>query len=103
MQCWSLDRYGGNDVLKLSTLDTPCIKSGTDVLVKVHAASINPIDLRIRNGYGARVLNLWRKAKDTEEFPLVLGRDFSGVVMKTDRLVRRFKPGDEVSVCTHMQ
>lgn len=98
MQSWSLHRYGA-DALELTTLDTPSIKSPSDILVKVHAASVNPIDLRIRNGYGVRLLNLWRKVKGTQEFPLILGRDFSGVVVKTGRRVRRFKPGDEVRFC----
>ncbi|XP_031570023.1 reticulon-4-interacting protein 1, mitochondrial-like [Actinia tenebrosa] len=95
MQRWSLHRYGA-DALVLNTVDTPLIKSPSDILVKVHAASVNPIDLRIRNGYGVKLLNLWRKLKGTQEFPLILGRDFSGVVVKTGRRVRRFKPGDEV-------
>ncbi|KAK3699307.1 hypothetical protein QZH41_018417 [Actinostola sp. cb2023] len=96
MQCWSLDRYGGSDAMQLNTVETPSAKSHADILVKVHAASVNPFDIRMRDGYGSKVLNLWRKSKGTEEFPLVLGRDMSGVVVETGKLIRRFKPGDEV-------
>ncbi|KXJ09509.1 Reticulon-4-interacting protein 1, mitochondrial [Exaiptasia diaphana] len=96
MQCWSLDQYGGNEVLQLNTVEMPSVQSSADILVKVHAASVNPFDIRMRNGYGSKLLNLWRKTKGASEFPLVLGRDFSGVVVKTGKLVRRFRPGDEV-------
>ena len=96
MQCWTLDQYGGNNVLKLTTTEIPSVKLATDILIKVNAASLNPFDLRMREGYGSKLLNVWRKIKGTQEFPLTLGRDFSGVVVKTGKMVRRFKPGDEV-------
>ncbi|KXJ05522.1 Reticulon-4-interacting protein 1, mitochondrial [Exaiptasia diaphana] len=98
MQCWSLDQYGGNEVLQLNTVEMPSVQSSADILVKVHAASVNPFDIRMRNGYGSKLLNLWRKTKGASEFPLVLGRDFSGVVVKTGKLVRRFRPGDECNL-----
>lgn len=98
MQCWSLDHYGGNEVLQLNTVQMPTVQSSADILVKVHAASLNPFDVRMREGYGSQLLNLWRKTKGSSEFPLVLGRDFSGVVVKTGKLVRRFRPGDKVGI-----
>lgn len=96
MQCWSLDEYGSNKVLHLNTVEKPTIKSNDEILIKVHAASLNPFDVRMREGYGSRLLNVWRKTKGKQEFPLVLGRDFSGVVVKTGRMIRRFKRGDQV-------
>ena len=49
-------------------------------------------------GYGAKLINVLRKQNGLtgSEFPLILGRDFSGVVIETGRAVKKFKPGDEV-------
>ncbi len=63
-----------------------------DVLVRVHAASVNPIDCRRCGGYGRHVY----KAMGAGYFPIALGCDFSGVVEKVGNRVSRFKPGDPV-------
>lgn len=48
MQAWQAFEYGGPDNLQLnSTAQLPIIKSPLDVLVKVHAASVNPLDVRM--------------------------------------------------------
>ena len=55
-------------------------------------------------GYGKGFFTMMRKMNDREEsmiFPLMLGRDFSGVVIQTGQGVNRLKPGDEVKYC-HM-
>jgi NADPH:quinone reductase-like Zn-dependent oxidoreductase len=59
-----------------------------DVLVQVHAASVNPIDLKV--GHGEFKLLLPHK------LPFALGHDLAGVVVRVGSRVRRFKPGDEV-------
>jgi len=63
-----------------------------EVLIKVHAASINPIDCRVSQGYGwsifAGVHNI--------ELPIVLGRDFVGDVVAKGRCIRNYKNGDTV-------
>ena len=97
MEAWYINEYGSNDVLELGRQPLPCLRKPTDVLVRIHAASVNPIDYRMRRGYGETLLNVWRKLENVEEFPLILGRDFSGEVVKTGRLARRFRKGDEVS------
>lgn len=71
------------------------------MLIEVHAASVNPIDVLLRGGYGASTLRLMKQSQEKEthlEFPITLGRDFSGVVVKTGRGIHKsqFKPGDEV-------
>lgn len=58
------------------------------MLVEIHAASLNPIDFKIRNGC--------TKVHFKYQFPLILGNDFSGVIAKVGSKVRNFKPGDEV-------
>jgi alcohol dehydrogenase len=59
-----------------------------DVLVEVKAASVNPVDFKIRDGKLAQILDL--------KFPLILGNDLSGVVKQVGSAVTRFKAGDEV-------
>ena len=59
-----------------------------DVLVRVRAASVNPVDCKIRSGGQRNIIRL--------EFPWVLGLDVSGVVEEVGARVTRFKVGDEV-------
>ncbi|XP_013403346.1 reticulon-4-interacting protein 1 homolog, mitochondrial isoform X2 [Lingula anatina] len=101
MATWQIHRYGGNEELELTkTHRTPMIRNPDELLIEVHAASVNPIDVRMRAGYGSSILNFYRRLRCSlssgSEFPLSLGRDFSGVVVATGVGVRRFKPGDEV-------
>ncbi|NXE04882.1 RT4I1 protein, partial [Lophotis ruficrista] len=101
MPSWVIDRYGRNEVLRFTRdMMFPIIHFPNEVIIKVHAASLNPIDLSMRSGYGATALNMKRdplKLKSAEtEFPLTLGRDVSGVVMECGLSVSYFKPGDEV-------
>lgn len=49
MSAWVIDQYGSNDVLKYSEeIPTPTVSSPREVLVKVHAASLNPLDIAMR-------------------------------------------------------
>ena len=77
--------FGGPEVLEYGELPDPIAAAG-EVLVNIHAASINAADWKMRRGgYGAMA------------FPHVPGRDFSGVVLQSSG---DFKPGDEVfGVC----
>lgn len=96
MNAWYTNEYGSNDVLEFGSQPLPRLRKATDVLVRVHSASVNPIDFRMRSGYGETLLNVWRKMENTDEFPLILGRDFSGEVVKTGRMARRFTEGEQV-------
>jgi alcohol dehydrogenase len=87
MKAFALDRYGGPDVVTLRDLPEP-EPGDTDLLVEIHAASVNPVDSKIRSG-GVKVL-----VKD--RFPLVLGCDLSGVVIATGKGVTRFAVGDAI-------
>ncbi|KAM8726379.1 reticulon-4-interacting protein 1 homolog, mitochondrial-like [Acanthopagrus schlegelii] len=101
MSAWVIDQYGTNEVLKYSEdINVPTVNSPSEVMIKVHAASLNPLDISMRGGYGARLLKLRRDPMSVmdndSEFPLILGRDVSGVVVDCGSEVTHFVPGDEV-------
>lgn len=81
------DRYGGIDVLYMADIPLPVPGDG-DVLVKVKAAGINPIEAKIREGLLA---STWPAT-----FPSGEGSDFAGVVDSVGSKVREFAGGDEV-------
>jgi NADPH:quinone reductase-like Zn-dependent oxidoreductase len=80
-----IDRFGG--LLHAAELPTPAVGPG-DVLVQVHAASLNPVDYKIRDGK--------LKAVIPYRLPLILGNDLSGIVAAVGADVRQFKVGDAV-------
>lgn len=87
MKAFILDRYGKGRSLRYGDLPEPELKD-TDVLVEIHAASVNPIDYKIRNGEFKLILPF--------KLPVSLGSDLAGVVVKVGARVTAFKPGDEV-------
>lgn len=88
MKAVILTEPGGVENLQLQEVETPRPKSD-EVLVQVHALSINPVDIKTRKG-GA----LYASMK--EQPPVILGWDISGVVVAAGSDVRRFKEGDAV-------
>lgn len=96
-QEWRVSRYG-QDFESLSR--SGCerrMRRATDVLIRVHAASINPIDLEQAAGFGQKVFKLMRRGSgEWEDLPLCLGRDFSGVVEATGPSVSGLRVGDQV-------
>lgn len=86
MKAMVIDAYGK---VPLKKVEVPLPDIGeNEVLAEIHAASINPLDSKIRNGE----IKLLVKYK----MPLILGNDFSGVVAKVGAKVTRFKVGDEI-------
>ena len=85
-------RYGPPDVLQIADVERPVPKDN-EVLLKVCAASVNPLDSHLMKGkpYIARVLFGLRKPKITRP-----GRDVAGQVEAVGKNVTQFKPGDEV-------
>uniref|UniRef100_A0A8D8EAF9 Reticulon-4-interacting protein 1, mitochondrial n=1 Tax=Culex pipiens TaxID=7175 RepID=A0A8D8EAF9_CULPI len=82
MSGWQIHSYGALDEIQYSdSLKMPVLRSPNQVLVKVTASSVNPIDVAMIKGYGATVLNAMR-CKDGIEFPLTLGRDFCGEIVQ---------------------
>jgi NADPH:quinone reductase-like Zn-dependent oxidoreductase len=82
-------RYGPPDVVRIEDVEKPVPKEH-EVLIKVRAASVNPLDEGLMKG-GGRIVTGLRKPKITR-----LGVDVSGQVEEVGRNVTRFKPGDEV-------
>lgn len=87
MKALVIRSYGGTDVLAMEMVPVPSI-SDNEVLVKVHAAGVNPLDWKVRAGYLKEMLPY--------EFPLILGWDLSGTVEKAGSGVSGLKIGDEV-------
>jgi NADPH:quinone reductase-like Zn-dependent oxidoreductase len=87
MRAAYIETYGGSDQLKLGELPTPEI-GPKDILIEVHAASVNPVDWKIREGHLKGMLNF--------PMPLVLGWDIAGTVAALGREVSSFKIGDAV-------
>ena len=87
MKAFILDRYGSADRVRAGEMRDPELRED-DVLVQIHAAGVNALDSKVRNGEFKQILPY--------QLPLVLGHDVAGVVARVGSRVRRFKPGDEV-------
>ena len=87
MKAFVLERYGKRSALVPTEMPQPALRDD-EVLIEVHAASVNVLDSKIRDGEFKLILPY--------RLPLVLGHDVAGVVVKTGPHVRLFKPGDEV-------
>ncbi|MDQ0700958.1 NADP-dependent oxidoreductase [Streptomyces sp. W4I9-2] len=87
MRAFMVEKYGGRDGMRDAETPDPQV-GADDVLVKIHAAGVNPLDLRIRNGDF--------KAFLPYRLPLVLGNDLAGTVVRVGRSVTGFAVGDEV-------
>jgi NADPH:quinone reductase-like Zn-dependent oxidoreductase len=90
-------KYGPPDVLQFKEVEKPAPKDG-EVLVKIHAASANPLDWHLMRGapFLVRLAGGLRKPKDPR-----LGADFAGRVEAVGNNVTQFQPGDEVfGACT---
>ncbi|MCG8425019.1 MAG: NADP-dependent oxidoreductase [Proteobacteria bacterium] len=87
MQAWFIRAYGDNDVVELGDVAKPD-PGPRDVLIEMRAASVNPIDWKIRNGMLKRLIPY--------QFPLILGNDLAGVVAGKGDEVSEFEVGDEV-------
>ena len=87
MKAVRFHEYGGPEVLKVEDVPKPTPGPG-EVLVKIYAASVNPIDWKLRSGM--------LKERMPVNLPMTIGRDFAGVVEAVGPGVAEFKPGDEV-------
>jgi NADPH:quinone reductase-like Zn-dependent oxidoreductase len=82
--------YGSPDVLELKDVETP-VPNDNQLLVRVRAVAVNPLDLTITGLLALRPISGLRKPKETR-----VGVDYSGTVEAVGKNVSNFKPGDEV-------
>lgn len=87
MKAAYINRYGHIDDVQVGEQPKPSLSKDA-VLVKVHAASINPLDIRVLEGEFKAILPV--------KFPVILGSDFAGTVIEVGSNVTQFKAGDEV-------
>jgi NADPH:quinone reductase-like Zn-dependent oxidoreductase len=87
MKAFIIERYGSKDGVRAGDMPEPELRED-DVLVQIHAAGVNLLDAKIRDGEFKRFLPY--------RFPLILGNEVAGVVVRVGSRVQRFKPGDEV-------
>ena len=88
-------RYGPPDVVQIMDVEKP-VPNDNEVLLKVRAASVNPLDWRLMRGVPNILRILFRLRKPTITQPGRPGRDVAGLVEAVGKNVTRFKPGDEV-------
>jgi NADPH:quinone reductase-like Zn-dependent oxidoreductase len=91
MNAIRIHNYGGPEVLQYEDALRPQIRKG-EVLIRVHAAGVNPLDCKVRSGS----LN----GSIEHRLPLIPGWDVSGVVEEVGSDVSQFKKGDEVFAMT---
>jgi len=86
MKAIVINQFGAPEQLHIEEVSMPMVKSG-QALVRVHAAGVNPVDFKIRNGS--------MKFISGKKFPRILGGDLAGVVEQTAGK-SKFRPGDRV-------
>ena len=86
MKAVIISEYGNNEAVKIADINIPEIKSG-EVLVKVQAAGVNPVDWKIRDGAGRRM---------GMDLPIILGGEIVGTIEKLGADVSDFAVGDEI-------
>uniref|UniRef100_A0A915DN07 Enoyl reductase (ER) domain-containing protein n=1 Tax=Ditylenchus dipsaci TaxID=166011 RepID=A0A915DN07_9BILA len=107
MDAWTTESF--NTPLIRKKIEVPRITKPDQLLLKVEASSLNPIDVRLTEGYGDEVLSKWSQLESSnynplslcsaEKFgrlPLITGRDFSARVVAVGSNVKTYIPGDEV-------
>lgn len=94
MKAAVFDRYGGNDVVEVKDMPVPVPGTG-EVVIKVHAASVNPVDWKVRLGQ-ARIFT-------GSKFPKVLGCECAGEVAEAGARATKFRKGDRVVMYTSVK
>lgn len=86
MKAARVQQWGGSDAVQIETVEIPTLAAPDEVLIRVHASSINPVDWKIREGYLSKIVKL----------PATLGWDVSGEVVEVGAGVTHVQPGDAV-------
>ena len=87
MKAARIHAYGDSSEIRVEDAPLPALNDD-DLLIRVVATSVNPVDWKIRKGY--------LKSFIPYDMPLIMGWDVSGIVEKTGAAVTRFKVGDAV-------
>jgi NADPH:quinone reductase-like Zn-dependent oxidoreductase len=87
MKAATINKWGSEDVFEFVNIPIP-IPEDDQILIKVYASSVNPVDYKQRKGNHRFILGA--------PFPIILGYDVSGEVIKTGKNITQFKPGDMV-------
>jgi NADPH:quinone reductase-like Zn-dependent oxidoreductase len=87
MKAFTIQRYSKTENLEMADVPKPIIKAD-EVLVEIHSASVNQLDNKLKNGEFKMMLPY--------KFPLILGHDVAGIVIKVGSKVTKFKVGDEI-------
>lgn len=87
MKAVQIEKFGHAEEMKIKELEQPQPGPG-EVLIEVHASSVNPADVMIREGHMAKMM--------AKQPPFTLGIDVAGVVVKIGENVKEFKVGDKV-------
>jgi NADPH:quinone reductase-like Zn-dependent oxidoreductase len=91
MKAVVINAFGGSDVIEVRDMPTPTVRPG-DVLIRVRAAGVNPVDWKTREGQTRIVVG--------SRFPKVLGSECAGEVVEAGSLVTKYKKGAEVVATT---
>jgi NADPH2:quinone reductase len=86
MKAIVISQYGNANMMKLQEVPAPVITQGTEVLVKVKATSVNPLDYQVRRGDYQSIFNL----------PVITGHDIAGDIVAVGNEVKNWQPGDKV-------
>ncbi|HEY9597019.1 MAG TPA: alcohol dehydrogenase catalytic domain-containing protein, partial [Cyanophyceae cyanobacterium] len=89
MKAVLMNAPGEPDVLQLQDVPQPTVQNDTEILVRLHAAGVNPIDTKLRQ----------RGTFYPDQMPAILGCDGAGVIEAVGAGVQRFQVGDEVYFC----
>jgi NADPH:quinone reductase-like Zn-dependent oxidoreductase len=92
MKAIQYKEFGNSDVIKVAEIPQPEIRNENEVLIQVKAASVNPLDIKFRNG-------IMQKMRPVN-LPYIPGADVAGIVIATGDKVTQFKAGDEVIAMT---
>jgi len=87
MRAFIVDRYKKKGALRLGEMPEPALRD-EDVMIEIHAAGLNPLDSKVRDGAFRLILPY--------SPPFILGHDVAGTVVRAGSKVQHFKPGDEV-------
>ncbi|MEJ2406617.1 MAG: NADP-dependent oxidoreductase [Candidatus Thiodiazotropha sp.] len=87
MRAVRIHNYGGPEQMHLESIAVPKPTDG-EVLIKIHAAGVNPVDWKIREGYLSEII--------PHNLPLTLGWDFAGEVIDIGKNVNKWRIGDAV-------